>query len=154
MKKVIDEMAVRTQLVKMVESFGTRISYLMRSPYKPEWLWSGEELADALYGQSTQFVTPHMAASWITNGILDPCDWESPRFWGSPLGRMVAFWGTGEPGTVRRGCAAAALDMTRQNVSLMLRDGRLSEPVNAGTDDLVSTSSLAMAMRQRFSLRG
>lgn len=102
-----------------------------------------QDLTAALRGD--QSLKPMRAAKIILTALVrNPGD---PAFWASPLGRAVAFWGTGVTGSVTRACAAAALGCSRQNVALMLRSGRLSEPVDAGTDDLVSTSSLAHAMR-------
>lgn len=119
--------------------------------------WSTRDLAATLAGKGADrhtMIGPSAAAAIVLNGLLDPRDATDPAFWGTPLGRVVAYWGTGEPATITRACAAAALGVTRQTVMNMLRDGRLSEPVNAGTDDLVTTASLAHAMRVRHPLGG
>lgn len=116
--------------------------------------WDAKALADTLAGRYEYHMGPRMAAHIVLNGLLDPCVAKDPQTWGTPLGRALAFWGDGDTGHVTRACAAAALGYTRQNVALMLRDGRLSSPPNAGTDDLVTTASLAHAMRVRFPLGG
>jgi hypothetical protein len=118
--------------------------------------WSASQLADSLacvHG-GPHYPDAHEAAHMILNGILNPCDVQSPDLWGSPLGRALAYWGTGVPASVSRACAAAALGCGRANVSLMVRNGQLSEELAHAEDGTlrISTSSLAHAMRQRHPL--
>jgi len=116
--------------------------------------WSASHLAGSLacvHG-GPHYPDAYEAAEMILNGILNPCDLQNAEMWGSPLGRALAYWGTGMPGAISRSCAAAALDCGRANVALMLRNGRLSEVEGTCYPTLVSTASLAHAMRQKYPL--
>lgn len=144
---LLDDPQVDEQLTRYLNRLTNRLCALDEINYDG---WTARQLADALRGDSTRGLGPMEATRIIIAGLLDEAERQDPRVWGSPLGRVLAYWGPGLPGATTRACAAAALGCTRQNVMLMLRDGRLSEPADAGTDDLVSTASLAHAMRKRF----
>lgn len=153
---LIEDPAIETQLEKVTDALLKRLCVAgMPEGFmdRPKWRgWGAVSLARMLAGRNQDQMGPSAAAKIVMDGLMDPRDATDPTFWGSPLGRAVAYWGTGEPSTTTRACAASALGCTRQNVLLMLRDGRLSEPVDAGTDDLVSTASLAHAMRSKYPL--
>jgi hypothetical protein len=139
------------QILEDLEGLVTRLRKRMHAMGSGAYTgWSADELARALAGAGRDLET-HDAVDRILTGLVDESP--SPAFWGTALGRACAYWGTGKLEAVTRACAAAALGCTRQNIGLMMRDGRLSEPVNAGTDDLVSTASLAHAMRSRNPMR-
>ena len=111
--------------------------------------WTADTLAAGLAGRGP-FAGPSAAADMILNFLMDPADLENPEMWGSPLGRALAYWGTGVPSSVSRACAAAALGCGRANVSLMVRKGELSEdPASTCYPPRITTASLAHAMRQR-----
>jgi hypothetical protein len=114
-------------------------------------------IANALaYAPVVSGLTQSIAAKIALDGLMGGRRCEDAEFWGSPLGRAVAYWGTGEVRPVSRASAAAALGYTRQNVLYMLRDGRLSRPVEAQDPalDLVSLASLSHAMRIKYPLGG
>ena len=146
---MLEDPQIRADLENLVQALKDRLNELCSDTYTG---WSAYELAEALAGRSTQHLQPQQAVRKVLAALVD--NPRSPNIWGTPLGRAVAYWGTGDPDVVSRACAAAALGCTRQNVSLMIRDGRLSEPANAGTNDLVSTASLAHAMRRKYPLGG
>lgn len=114
--------------------------------------WTADALADGLAGRSS-YLGPSAAADLVLNYLMDPSELTNAGMWGSPLGRALAYWGTGESYSISRACAAAALHCTRANVSLMVRKGELSEPVGHEGELLITTASLAHAMRVRHPLR-
>jgi len=119
--------------------------------------WDAKALAQTLAGHYEYHMGPTTAAHIVMNGLLNPSDLEDPTLWKSPLGRALAFWGCGEPASVPWQCAAAALGCTRSNISLMVRKGELSEPVETeetATHRRITTASLAHAMRSRNPLGG
>lgn len=139
---LLEDPRIASQLDELIDQLANRLLIMCSPAYDG---WQAPPLADAIAGRSTRFLSAQQAVEMVLLGLVD--DPTAAEFWGTPLGRACAFWGDGKPGVVTRAAAAAALGCTRQNISLMLRSGRLSEPVDAGTNDLVSTASLAHAMR-------
>ncbi len=74
-------------------------------------------------------------------------------FWGSELGRAVAWW-IGGPGVyVQRSHAMAILGCTRQNIAGLVESGSLRELGDPGDRNRVVTSESLMAlMRSRYPL--
>lgn len=144
--RMLEDPAVEQQIEDIIRHLTARLAI---AGVPGRWQGYGaKSLAYALAGRDVPGgLHAPGAVRIILNGLMDLHAKADPAMWSSPLGRALAFWGTGEVDAVTRACAAAALGCSRQNVALMLRSGRLSEPVDAGTDDLVSTASLAHAMR-------
>lgn len=148
---LVDDPRIRTQIGSLIGELHDRVRRLNGDV--ETWTgWSASALADGLAGRG-EHIGPTATADLVLNYLMDPSERGSVEMWGSPLGRALAFWGDGEPSSVTRACAAAALHCTRANVSLMVRKGQLSEPEGAEGGVLVTTASLAHAMRVRHPLR-
>lgn len=152
-KHLTEDPAIRRQLRKLLAGFEDRMSALGSGDYHG---WDAGDLAATLAGGGTAGllrIGPSAGTEMIVTGLLERGDLEDPEFWGSPLGRAVAFWGTGKPASVSRACAAAALGCGRANLSLMVRKGQLSEDQDSKTYPLrITTASLVHAMRVRHPL--
>lgn len=147
--------AIERQIEGIIQALATRLQ--RAGAITGTWEgWSAYDLATALKSSDATKRKPYMgpveAATIVLDGLLSPRDAEDVDLWGSPLGRALAYWGTGTPGAVSRSCAAAALNCGRANVALMLRDGKLSEAEGTCYPTMVTTASLAHAMRVKYPL--
>lgn len=150
-RHLIEDPAIRRQLNGLLEDLDNRLIALGSGDTYTGW--DAPDIAGALTGSSKLYIGPSAAAEMVVKGLLDRSHLEDPEFWGSALGRAVAFWGTGVPASVSRACAAAALGCGRANLSLMVRKGQLSEDETSTTfPRQITTASLAHAMRTKFPL--
>lgn len=58
--------------------------------------------------------------------LIDPTEMERPAFWGTPLGRLLFASGGYGSSTCTQATAAAVLDCSRQWVSAMVREEKLT----------------------------
>lgn len=62
----------------------------------------------------------------ITRSVVDQAEEDQPAFWGTPLGRLLFVAGGYPYDTCAQAVAAAVLGCSRQWVSAMVSDGKLS----------------------------
>lgn len=152
---LIEDPAIERQIQGIIQALVKR---LQRVGALEEWHgWSARDLAATLAGKGSDHHTmigPSSAAEIVLDGLIGSHCPEDAVFWGSPLGRALAFWGTGNPGSISRSAAAAALACGRANIALMLRHGKLSEAPSTCYPTMITTASLAHAMRSKYPLGG
>ena len=73
------------------------------------------------------------SAAKMVRALVDPCELESAKFWGTPLGALF-FAAGGFPGQeMPQTLAASVLGCSRQYVSSLVKDGKLATPSAAAS---------------------
>lgn len=68
----------------------------------------------------------------LVRSLIDPADMEKAEFWGTPLGRRL-FLAGGHPDVgISQATAAALMGCSRQWISMMIKEGKLSSGVVGG----------------------
>jgi hypothetical protein len=75
---------------------------------------------------SRGLLTADRAAVNVTRALVDPAEMDRPEFWATPLGRLLFAAGGYVPKTCTQTVAAAVLDCSRQWVSAMVAEHKLS----------------------------
>ncbi|MET0351218.1 MAG: hypothetical protein ABW067_15610 [Rhizobacter sp.] len=91
--------------------------------------------ASALYGDSERAASEKAAMEIVL--FLAPDASQKPAWWGTALGRAVAWWG-GLPAEVQQTTAAHVLGVTRQRVTTLIADSQLK--VAEGTNHVTRES--------------
>jgi len=142
---------VRVQLANLMQELRVRVQALqaLAPSFDPDSLmWRPLALASSLFGTGESHLSPSDAARITRQGLVDDAWLADPTFWGTPVGQVMAYFGSDAvPEMVSRLCAARALGVTRTRVGQLILDGKLV----AGPDG-VTRESLAARMREMFAL--
>lgn len=163
MTHLIEDPAVYDDLRERVRQLDVRFCAIFGSrTYDEAWvagaaLWWSEALLGNMAHEQAGNVTGEDAARQVLDNLVDPVERRRPEFWGTPLGRALAWWTGGEEAAelqgdrgVHRSEAAAALGISRQAVQKSITERpRYYDPQEASPTG-VSAAGLRRAMRERF----
>lgn len=87
---------------------------------------TGQEVASALIS-TPGASSPGYTAVRFAAAMIDGADLRSIHFWGTPIGRAMAWWGISglEPRSLEPGAVALALGVSRQSLAELVQRGRL-----------------------------
>jgi hypothetical protein len=120
-KTVITDLCERLDLLRL--RYG--IVFQTLSPAVPPFIPMAEAISRGLAAEDR-------AAVQITRALVDPTEMDRAEFWGTPLGRLLFLARGYVSGTCTQTVAAAVLDCSRQWVSAMVAEDKLTAAHDRG----------------------